>query len=116
MKAIYQFHPDFADAGIQVWWATPSGTGARPPSRAATSCPWGNGVVLVGMSERTSRQAITQVAKAPFDHEAAERVVVAGMPARAAMHLDTVFTFADRTSSPPTPPSWTASRPSRSAP
>ena len=59
--------------------------------------PVGNGVVLMGMSERTSRQAITQVAKALFDHGAAEHVVVAGMPKlRAAMHLDTVFTFADR--------------------
>jgi arginine deiminase len=59
--------------------------------------PVGNGVVLMGMSERTSRQAITQVAAALFEQGAAERVVVAGMPKlRAAMHLDTVFTFADR--------------------
>ena len=59
--------------------------------------PVGNGVVLMGMSERTSRQAITQVAAALFAQGAAERVVVAGMPRlRAAMHLDTVFTFADR--------------------
>ncbi len=59
--------------------------------------PVGNGVVLVGMSERTSRQAITQVAKALFEQGAATRVIVAGMPSlRAAMHLDTVFTFVDR--------------------
>jgi arginine deiminase len=59
--------------------------------------PVGSGVVLMGMSERTSRQAITQVALALFEQGAAERVVVAGMPKlRAAMHLDTVFTFADR--------------------
>jgi arginine deiminase len=59
--------------------------------------PVGNGVVLMGMSERTSRQAIEQVSAALFAAGAAERVVVAGMPRlRAAMHLDTVFTFADR--------------------
>ncbi len=59
--------------------------------------PVGNGAVLVGMSERTSRQAISQLAKALFEAGAAEQVVVAGMPRlRAAMHLDTVFTFADR--------------------
>src|SRR4029453_13414406 len=59
--------------------------------------PAGNGVVLIGMSERTSRQAITQVAQTLFERGGAERVVVAGMPSlRAAMHLDTVFTFADR--------------------
>ena len=56
----------------------------------------GNGVVLIGMSERTSRQAITQVAVRLFEQGAAEKVIVAGMPKlRAAMHLDTVFTFAD---------------------
>ena len=59
--------------------------------------PIGNGVVLVGMSERSSRQAITQVAAALFGSGAAEQVIVAGMPKlRSAMHLDTVFTFADR--------------------
>jgi arginine deiminase len=51
----------------------------------------------MGMSERTSRQAISQVAAALFQGGAAERVIVAGMPKlRSAMHLDTVFTFADR--------------------
>ena len=49
------------------------------------------------MSERTSRQAISQLAAALFAKGAAERVIVAAMPKlRAAMHLDTVFTFADR--------------------
>jgi arginine deiminase len=59
--------------------------------------PVGNAVVLIGMSERTSRQAITQVSAALFAKGAADHVVVAGMPKlRSAMHLDTVFTFADR--------------------
>ena len=49
------------------------------------------------MSERTSRQAISQLAATLFKKGAAERVIVAAMPKlRAAMHLDTVFTFADR--------------------
>jgi arginine deiminase len=57
----------------------------------------GNGAVLIGMSERTSRQAITQLAAALFAKGAANRVIVAAMPKlRAAMHLDTVFTFCDR--------------------
>jgi arginine deiminase len=57
----------------------------------------GNGVVIIGMSERTSRQGITQFAARLFAEGAATQVIVAGMPKlRAAMHLDTVFTFADR--------------------
>ena len=59
--------------------------------------PVGNGVVLMGMSERTSRQAITQVAAALFAQGAAQHDRGRGdAQARAAMHLDTVFTFADR--------------------
>jgi arginine deiminase len=59
--------------------------------------PIGKGNVLIGMSERTSRQAIGQLAKKLFEAGGAERVIVAAMPKlRAAMHLDTVFTFADR--------------------
>jgi arginine deiminase len=94
-KAIYQFHPDFV--GSAVWWGDPEQDWGQASFEGGDIMPVGNGVVLMGMSERTSRQAITQVAAALFAQEAAERVVVAGMPKlRAAMHLDTVFTFADR--------------------
>jgi arginine deiminase len=94
MKAIYEFHPDFV--GSTVWWGDPEREWGMATLEGGDVMPVGNGVVLVGMSERTSRQAITQVAAALFDAGAAEHVVVAGMPKlRAAMHLDTVFTFAD---------------------
>jgi arginine deiminase len=95
MKAIYEFHPDFA--GSTVWWGDPERDWGLATFEGGDIMPVGNGVVLMGMSERTSRQAITQVAAALFAAGAAQRVVVAGMPKlRAAMHLDTVFTFADR--------------------
>jgi arginine deiminase len=95
MKAIYTFHPDFA--GATIWWGDPEQDWGLATLEGGDVMPVGNGVVLIGMSERSSRQAITQVAAALFEHGAAERVIVAGMPKlRAAMHLDTVFTFADR--------------------
>ncbi|MFS3128611.1 arginine deiminase [Nocardioides sp. Bht2] len=95
MKAVYSFHPDYLDS--TVWWGDPDRNWAQATFEGGDIMPVGNGVVLMGMSERTSRQAITQVAAALFEQGAAERVVVAGMPKlRAAMHLDTVFTFADR--------------------
>ena len=95
MKAIYTFHPDFADATI--WWGDPEKDWGLATLEGGDVMPVGNGVVLIGMSERTSRQAITQVAAALFEAGAAEQVIVAGMPKlRSAMHLDTVFTFADR--------------------
>jgi arginine deiminase len=95
MKAIYTFHPDFV--GSTVWWGDPELDWGQATFEGGDIMPVGNSVVLMGMSERTSRQAITQVAAALFAQGAAEQVVVAGMPKlRSAMHLDTVFTFADR--------------------
>lgn len=95
MKAIYSFHPEYKDS--TVWWGDPEQDWAEASLEGGDVMPVGNGVVLIGMSERTSRQAITQLAKRLFDAEAAQQVVVAGVPKlRAAMHLDTVFTFADR--------------------
>jgi arginine deiminase len=95
MKAVYEFHPDFA--GANVWWGDPERSWGTATIEGGDVMPIGNGAVAIGMSERTSRQAITQLAAVLFARGAASRVIVAGMPKlRAAMHLDTVFTFADR--------------------
>ncbi|HLR28665.1 MAG TPA: arginine deiminase, partial [Ruania sp.] len=94
-KLLYTFHPDFI--GSRIWWGDPEQSWGQATIEGGDVMPIGNGVALIGMSERTSRQGITQVARALFDQGAAERVIIAGMPKlRSAMHLDTVFTFVDR--------------------
>lgn len=96
MKALYTFHPAFAGQ-VTTWWGDPEQDWGMASLEGGDIMPLGGGAVLIGMSERSSRQAITQVAGALFDAGQAERVVVAKMPKlRAAMHLDTVFTLADR--------------------
>ncbi|WP_062516782.1 arginine deiminase [Demequina gelatinilytica] len=96
MKAVYTFHPDFRDA-VNVWWGDPELPNGLATLEGGDVMPVGNGTVLVGMSERSSRQAITQLAMELFLGEGAEQVIVAKMPRlRSAMHLDTVFTLADR--------------------
>jgi arginine deiminase len=96
MKAVYTFHPDFAGR-VGVWWGDPEQDWGLATLEGGDVMPVGNGVVLIGMSERSSRQAISQVAATLFRNNAAKRVIVAVLPKlRAAMHLDTVFTFADR--------------------
>ena len=96
VAAIYKFHPDFAGK-VNVWWGDPTKDHGMATFEGGDVMPIGKGNVLIGMSERTSRQAISQVAAALFAKGGAERVIVAAMPKlRAAMHLDTVFTFADR--------------------
>ncbi|MNC23579.1 Arginine deiminase [compost metagenome] len=95
--AIYKFHPDFVNAEFDIWWGNPDEEHGAATLEGGDVMPVGNGVVLIGMGERSSRQAIGQVAQALFAKGAAERVIVAGLPkSRAAMHLDTVFTFCDR--------------------
>lgn len=94
--SIYRFHPDFAGK-VNVWWGDPTEDWGLATLEGGDVMPIGKGNVLIGMSERTSRQAISQLAATLFEKGGAERVIIAAMPKlRAAMHLDTVFTFADR--------------------
>ncbi len=95
-SSIYRFHPRFAGQ-VNVWWGDPTRDTGLSTLEGGDVMPIGNKTVLIGLSERTSRQGIAQVAQALFDRGAAERVIVAALPKlRSAMHLDTVFTFADR--------------------
>jgi arginine deiminase len=94
--SIYKFHPRFAGK-VNVWWGDPTQDWGMATLEGGDVMPIGKRNVLIGMSERTSRQAISQLAQTLFEKNAADRVIVAAMPKlRAAMHLDTVFTFADR--------------------
>jgi arginine deiminase len=94
--AVYTFHPDFAGK-VNVWWGDPTKDWGLATLEGGDVMPIGSECVLIGMSERTSRQAISQLAAALFERGGAKRVIIAAMPKlRAAMHLDTVFTFADR--------------------
>jgi len=95
--AIYKFHPDFAGQKFEVWYGDPDADHGNATLEGGDVMPIGNGTVLIGMGERSSRQAIGEIARQLFARGGAERVIVAGLPkSRAAMHLDTVFSFCDR--------------------
>jgi arginine deiminase len=95
--AVYRFHPAFTDAGFPVWWGDPDVDHGPATLEGGDIMPIGNGVVLVGMGERSTPQAVGQLAQSLFKAGAATRVVACQMPkSRAAMHLDTVFSFCDR--------------------
>ena len=94
--AVYRFHPDFADTGFDIWWGNPDKDHANATLEGGDVMPIGNGCVLIGMGERTTPQAVGQVAQSLFAAGGAETVIVCQMPpSRAAMHLDTVFTLCD---------------------
>ncbi len=96
-RAIYKFHPTFRDGDFKIWWGDSDQQFANASMEGGDVMPIGNGTVLIGMGERTTYQAVGQVAQALFRNKAVKRVIGCLMPkSRAAMHLDTVFSFCDR--------------------
>ncbi|MEZ5824975.1 MAG: arginine deiminase [Geminicoccaceae bacterium] len=96
-RAVYKFHPLFRDADFDIWWGDSDEDWGHASMEGGDVMPIGNGTVFIGMGERSTRQAVAQVAQALFAKGAAERVVACAMPkSRAAMHLDTVFSCLDR--------------------
>jgi arginine deiminase len=96
MQAVYKFHPYFAGE-VNVWWGDSDKDFGLATLEGGDVMPIGNGVVLIGMGERTSPQAVVQVARTILNKQGgATRVIACEMPkTRAAMHLDTVFSFLD---------------------
>ncbi|MER6808815.1 arginine deiminase [Spirillospora sp. NPDC000708] len=92
LSAIYRFHPMFAERPPTVWY--PGADFTLPTIEGGDVHVLGNGLVLIGMSERTAPQAIELLAQRLFAAGAAERVIAARLPRRRAfMHLDTVMTM-----------------------
>jgi arginine deiminase len=98
IATIYTFHPDFKNEVFEFWYgADAEQDHGNARIEGGDVMPIGNKTVLVGMGERTTRQAIGQLASNLFAKGGAERVIVARLSRdRAHMHLDTVFTFCDR--------------------
>ncbi len=92
-RAVYKFHPMFMQAEFEFWWGNSDEHFQNASLEGGDVMPIGHGTVLIGMGERTTRQAVAQVAQSLFARGGATRVVACAMPkSRAAMHLDTVFT------------------------
>jgi arginine deiminase len=97
VEAIYRFHPRFRDAGFQIWFGGADHDWGLARLEGGDIMPAADGVVLVGMGERSTARAVSMLAQNMFAADAARLVIGAQMPKeRAAMHLDTVFSFCDR--------------------
>jgi arginine deiminase len=96
-RVVYKFHPRFAAGDFEIWWGDSDEDFQSATLEGGDVMPLGKGVVLIGMGERTTRQAVFQVASSLFRAGAAQRVVGCLLPkSRATMHLDTIFSFCDR--------------------
>jgi arginine deiminase len=93
-EAIYRHHPLFAQGGFHVW---SEGQHAYPSTiEGGDVLVIGRGAVLIGMSERTTPQAVEMLARGLFAAGSARTIVALDMPkGRAFMHLDTVMTMVD---------------------
>jgi arginine deiminase len=97
LEAVYRFHPRFRDAGFPIWYGGFDHNWGTASIEGGDIMPVADGVVLIGQGERTTARAVSILAKNLFAANAARLVIGALMPReRAAMHLDTVFTFCDR--------------------
>lgn len=91
-EAIYRFHPMFASDAPEPLLNGPAGT-----LEGGDVHVLGNGAVMVGMGERTTAQAVENLAARLFATGTAGRLIAVQLPAaRAYMHLDTVLTMVDR--------------------
>jgi arginine deiminase len=96
-EVIYRFHLRFRDADFKIWFGGADHEWGLARLEGGDIMPAGDGVVLIGMGERSTARAVSILAKNMFEADAARLIIGARMPReRAAMHLDTVFTFCDR--------------------
>jgi arginine deiminase len=92
LRAIYEHHPIFTDAGFEFW-----SDGDGPMFlEGGDALVIGNGALLVGMGERTHPAAVELLAQRLFRAGAATQVIAVEIPSqRSSMHLDTVLTMLD---------------------
>ncbi|MBP2405673.1 arginine deiminase [Streptomyces syringium] len=93
-EAVYRHHPLFSRGGFHLW---SEGQAAYPSTiEGGDVLVIGEGAVLIGMSERTTPQAVEMLARGLFAAGSARTIVALDMPkTRAFMHLDTVMTMVD---------------------
>lgn len=91
-KYIFNYHPDFKDSNIPLWYNRDDSYSIEGGDELILS----DEVIAIGNSERTSAEAIMQVARKLFEQESFRTILMFNIPkSRAFMHLDTVFTMID---------------------
>jgi arginine deiminase len=96
-RAIYRFHPLFADADFTTYYGGDDLNHQPATFEGGDVHVIGHGTVLVGMGERSTPMGVEIVAKALFEAKQAVRVIAIELPhSHAFMHLDTVMSMVDR--------------------
>lgn len=92
MEYILSYHPRFSNYEIPAWYTRDE----RFSVEGGDELVLNKHTVAVGISERTSAEAIEKIAQNLFAHTEFTKVIALEIPnSRAFMHLDTVFTMID---------------------
>jgi arginine deiminase len=95
-RAVYGYHPMFADAAFPVFYGGDDANHQPATLEGGDVHVLGRGAVLIGMGERSTPMGVEILARELFRHGAANKVIAVQLPkSRAFMHLDTVLTMID---------------------
>ena len=95
-RAVYRFHPMFADASFPIFYGDDDVDHQPATLEGGDIHVLGRGVVLIGMGERSTPMGVEILARELFRHRAATQVIAVQLPrSHAFMHLDTVLTMVD---------------------
>jgi len=96
-RAIYRFHPMFAEAEFARYDADAEAAHSPATVEGGDVHVLGHGAVMIGMGERTTPMAVEKLSAALLSSGQVTTVIATELPAtRAMMHLDTVMTMVDR--------------------
>ena len=95
-RAVYRFHPMFANATFPVLYGDDDLAHQPATLEGGDIHVLGDGVVMLGMGERSTPMAVEILSRALFQNGQAHTVIAVELPkSHAYMHLDTVLTMVD---------------------
>ncbi len=97
VEAVYRFHPLFLDHTFPVWYGGEGSDDQPATLEGGDVLVIGDGVIVIGMGERTPPQTVELLSRRLFAAGAVRRVIAVAVPKeRRTMHLDTLLTMIDR--------------------
>src|SRR4051794_22396344 len=95
-RAVLHFHPRFAGCRFPIWFGDDDLDHGRATLEGGDIHVLADGVVMIGMGERTSPSGVETLARRFFVSGEVDKVLAVELPkSRAAMHLDTLLTMLD---------------------
>ena len=98
-RTVWNYHPRFAESNLHFYYGNDDDNHEQSTVEGGDILVLGNGAVMVGLSERSTPQGISNLTRGYFSDPRSliDTVFVVELPKeRAFMHLDTAMTMVDR--------------------